>query len=540
MTHKPADASAPDEPAPPTLTWPQVLSELARTGRVEGAIITRALPRPDLSDEETATRSMRGPKAGLTPQPAAGSAQSPDTSAEASEPAQGPRHRSKKARRAAADKARHAAETEEKKALKAAQHPEPPPGPPQFNRPAVLKRCVIEGVADFSGLTFEHDIDFDGCHFKNKVHFKGCTFKGQALFRRVTFDQGADFIGGVFENNVHFNSAKFKRYGAFQQTHFKGRVVISQAVFSTGANFIEATFDAKASFNGIQCDHRLQCGKVKFLGGCTFSGARLAEVADFNEVVFGDDGAFKSTQFVKRAQFKKAVFKKGAQFRGAQSQGDAVFEKTRFEGVIDLVSMHSERNVTFEGAEFGDEAFFAIHHAHFRRLLIRREQIEGRLESVRTGDFETARREFGLLKNCWRDNSDYTQEDWAYLMEKRMERLKLPTDTPMQMVRRAMNWLFLDLACGYGTKPKSIALTSLGILMAFAVLFWANPSQFQGGKITLGQSIQLSFRTFTNAEVDSAQPLVDTWLNYLIMVESFTGVFVMLVLVVTFSRKVIR
>lgn len=514
-----SDPASAEDLEPPRLTWAEALAALGDTGRLEHVVITDALPRPDLSSEETAQRSMRiapGGKGG-DPQPAA-------------KHGQGPRHTSRKARKA-----------------QKASHPEPddsaPPAdrdPPRFDRPIVFKGCTFEGLADFSGLTFEHDIDFDGSAFTNKVHFKGTTFRGQALFRRVQFDQGADFIEASFEANVHFNNACFVRYGAFQKSHFKARVVASQATFKTGANFIEAVFEEKASFNGVQCDHRLQCGKVKYLGGCTFSGAKLAEVADFNECVFGDDAAFKSTQFIKRAQFKRAIFQKAAQFRGAQSQGDAVFEKTRFEGLIDLVSMHSERNVTFEGASLGDDASFALHHAHFRRLLIQREQVEGRLQSVRSGDYETARREYGLLKNCWRDNSDYTQEDWAYLMEKRMERLKLPTESALQWTKRAMNYLFLDLACGYGTRPKSIALTSLLILMAFALIFWANPSQFQSGDISLGQSIQLSFRTFTNAEVDSAQPLPQTWLNYLIMVESFTGVFVMLVLVVTFSRKVIR
>jgi hypothetical protein len=61
-----------------------------------------------------------------------------------------------------------------------------------------------------------------------------------------------------------------------------------------------------------------------------------------------------------------------------------------------------------------------------------------------------------------------------------------------------------------------------------------------GASFGFAEAWLFSFKTFVNADLVTFKPKATSWMNYVVACETFLGIFVMTVLVVTFSRKVIR
>jgi uncharacterized protein YjbI with pentapeptide repeats len=404
-----------------------------------------------------------------------------------------------------------------------------------------LTNCVFDNV-EFKEVNFENNIDFEGSTFIGKARFHGSTFGKQTLFKNVVFVDGADFAKVKFCGETHFNSANFKRFATFNHAEFQDKTIFTRAYFAKGVKFADVTFAQGASFNDIGCDHRFYMEKCSFQEETTFSNSRFAEVSDFSRSKFTKSVKFKGANFAKLVIFQNAEFAEEADFSGMAAEGDVSFERASFAGTIQLRTLCAERNLNFLGAHIGDNASFCVRDAYFGRLFITRKQIAGHLESHIQKDYPTAQKEYGLLKNNFRGINEYEQEDWAYLMEKRMERLSIRVRGVGSAVKRLFNWLALDVSCGYGTRPFNIFASSMGVLLLFAVFYFVfGSSQFESkSALSFLDYILISFRTFANASVGGAEPISDSWINYVMMMESFLGLFVITILAVTFSRKVIR
>lgn len=294
--------------------------------------------------------------------------------------------------------------------------------------------------------------------------------------------------------------------------------------------------------------------KCHFKDSSTFSGARFADIADFGRSKFDKETKFIGATFMKWGSFKNCKFHGSANFNTMNVVGDVAFDNSTFESIINLRAISASRNISLQNIKVGEQAAFKFLDAHIGRLFISLSSLKGHIDSHVQEDYHVARKEYGLLKNNFREINEYDKEDWAYLMEKRMERMGIKVKGPFSALKRFINWLALDIACGYGTKPANIFLTSLAMLVFFAVFFFTSGTgEFvPSGELALDHSVvveqsmsfldavQVSFRTFTNASIEGWVPYTDSWLNYIMMFESFFGFFVMTVLVVTFSRKVIR
>ena len=403
-----------------------------------------------------------------------------------------------------------------------------------------INNSVFENV-EFSQVKFEDNIDFEGCTFVGKAVFGGSSFAGDALLRNTTFQDGADFAKVTFSGNAHFNSASFQRYVSFNHAEFQQKAVFTRAYFAKGTKFAEVRFAGGASFNDMGCDHRFYMEKCKFDEETTFSNARFGDISDFSRTNFTKVVKFKGTQFAKWASFHGVHFQGECNFSGTTAQGDLSFEHANFTETIDLRTLCAERNVNLLDSKIGTNATFKLLDAYFGRLFITCDQLKGHLDSHLQKDFVTAQKEYGLLKNNFREINEYEQEDWAYLMEKRMERMSLPMKG-LSAIKRFFNWLALDVACGYGTKPLNILATAISIIIMFALFYsFIGASQFQlVGKFSFWDGLLVSFRTFANAAIGGPEPMGNSWINYVMMPQSFLGLFVIAVLVVTFSRKVIR
>lgn len=416
----------------------------------------------------------------------------------------------------------------------------------KLETPLSLVDCVIENL-DLSDSEFLQDINFEESCFLGKASFKGSVFHKEAQFKKAIFVDGADFTKSQFKGDTRFNTTAFKRFVSFNRSQFEQKVVFTRSSFAKGVKFNEVEFSGAASFNDIYCEHRYYMDNCKFRDETTFSNAQFSDIADFSQSVFQRVVKFKGTHFSRWATFQYVKFEDECHFNGANVVGDMSFGWAKFHGLINLSTLCAERNVNFKNAQINSNARFRIQDAYFGRLFLATSQIENHLESHIEGDFKTARQEYGILKNNFREINEYEQEDWAYLWEKRMERLSIKPQGVRSTLSRFFDWLALDMACGYGTKPLNIFLTSIITLIFFAIFYYSFGSQFtlsqeeaSYASVPFLDAIQVSFRTFTNSSIGGWEAKGTSWINYIMMLESFLGFFIMTVLVVTFSRKVIR
>ncbi len=422
----------------------------------------------------------------------------------------------------------------------------------KFSPKLSLENCII-GNLDLARSQFENHVSFKGSQIFYKAILRETCFHKDAIFKDCRFHNGADFTKTEVKGKASFNASAFLRFVSFNRSVFGKKAIFTRCYFAKGVKFAEVPFASGASFNDIFVDHRFYIEKCKFEAESTFSGARFSDIADFSRSTFAKEINFKGTNFARWASFKSVKFKDDVNFNTMQVAGDISFTWATFYGLINLSACCAERNVNFHHITLKDDAAFSFKDAYLGRLFIGQKRLIGRIQSHNQLDYRTARTEYGLLKNNFREINEYDKEDWAYLMEKRMARLALPLNGPKNVLKRFFGWLALDVACGYGTNPLKIFLTSLVTLLAFSLFYLsmsgefvpsgdlAYPRQtFSGPSLSFLDSVQLSFRTFTNASVEGWVPYTDSWVNYIMMVESFIGFFVMTILVVTFSRKVIR
>ncbi len=401
--------------------------------------------------------------------------------------------------------------------------------------PVVLTNCLLENW-DASGTTFAEDVDFEGTCFIGKAVFKSSVFAKEAQFKKSVFLDGADFTKTQFGADTRFHTAIFKRFVTFNRAQFAKKAIFSHCQFARGAKFNEVEFQGTASFNDLHCDNRFYMNDCTFQDESTFSNADFSDIADFAHTTFTEAVKFKGTLFGKWASFQRVHFKSDCSFYGANVKGDLLFMDAKFGNIIDLQSLCAERNINFKNAELANGAAFRLRDAYFGRLFLTVEQVKDHLESHLESHYKIAREEYGLLKNNFREINEYDHEDWAYLWEKRMARKESPR------AKAFLEWLVLDITCGYGTNPVNIFPTLAAVLLFFSGFFFFFGSHFTSPQpLSIMESLQVSFCTMTNLSLGNWVAKQDSWIQYVMMLESFLGFLIMnVVVVITFSRKVIR
>ncbi len=433
-----------------------------------------------------------------------------------------------------------------------------------FDGEVNLSNCVLENF-DASSATFSSDVSFEGACFIGKAIFKGTIFAKEAQFKKAVFLDGADYTKTEFAGETRFHSTAFKRFVSYNRAKFNKKVIFSYCQFARGAKFNEVEFLASASFNNVHCEHRFSMNDCKFEDEATFSNAEFSDITDFSKSIFQETAKFIGTIFAKYVSFQSVKFQNDCCMSGATIEGDLLFNYAQFEGLVDMQAISAEHNVNFKEAKLGENALFKIKDAYFGRLFMTIPQLEGRLKSHKDKDYKIAKAEYGLLKNNFREINEYECEDWAYLQEKRAAR------KDASKVKAFFEWLVLDIPCGYGTKTINIFPTLFVLFLLFAGVFYAFGDQFNLGDtivesgttisspnqltpqtpptalstedraVNILDSVQISFCTLTNLSIGDWSPRRGSWINYMMMFESFLGFLLMnVVVVVTFSRKVSR
>src|SRR5262249_39729018 len=134
----------------------------------------------------------------------------------------------------------------------------------------------------------------------------------------------------------------------------------------------------------------------------------------FERCTFEDDADFRSFHADEGFVLDHCTFAKSALFRGATCTKKWEATGSHFHGLLDLSNAQFHDFIYLEGITQGEGQRFAFHNALAERLLVRIEQLHGRLHSEANGDHARAAEEYGLLKRSFEGLHRYEHEDWAF------------------------------------------------------------------------------------------------------------------------------
>jgi hypothetical protein len=210
--------------------------------------------------------------------------------------------------------------------------------------------------------------------------------------------------------------------------------------------------------------------------------------------------------------------------------------------------------VYLEDIEQGPDQRWAFWNTVSERILVRPDQLEGRLESEEAGDYSKAMREYGVLKRSYEHEHLYSYDDWAFYRFKVNERRSRGASwsRPWTKLWELMDYLLLDWGCGYGTDPLRAVRAALVMVLFFACIYTLEFDKVHAvDKLPFSQlpadallnrfavSLFLSVSAFTSGFGDLRESVMD-WLNIPLVVEALLGTLLWGLFIVAFGRKVVR
>jgi hypothetical protein len=377
----------------------------------------------------------------------------------------------------------------------------------EFAGPVVFRNCVLV-QPEFGPATVRGDLTFAGCRIDRPIFSKPVTVEGRFALNNCTVVKGM-IARLTVAGPAFFGGTVYRGKFTLAECQFGGKVSFWEARFECWADVKGCRFAGEADLRSLHADQGLVLTKCEFAGDFLFRGATVCKK-------FQADGC----AFAKLLDLSKAKF----------------HDFAYLEGILP-----------------GPDMRLALANAVGERLLVRPDQVEGRLASEEAGQHAQAMHEYGLLKKCYQAQHRYADEDWAFYRFKVNQRRACPAAwrRPWTKARRFCDWLFLDVGCGYGTNPARAVRMAGVIILGFALLygvgieqFYAEKRPFPDAELTdvsnramLGLTTSVS--VFTSG-MGGIREVAKGWMNVPVMVESVLGTLLFGLFIVAFSRKVIR
>jgi hypothetical protein len=377
----------------------------------------------------------------------------------------------------------------------------------EFPKPVRLERVVL--VRPF----------FEQACFLDEVTMTHCTLDRMRFGHPTTFTKGWNLKGSTL---VHSCIRAVTVAGPLRCDNIqtRGRLLVDAAHFEAPVRFWEARFNGWVEFKDVHFD----------------------ECADFRSLHANEGFVLVGCQFHKDFLF-----------RGATVCKKWEADRSRFDGLLDLSKSKLHDFVYLENIEQGPEQRFAFQNALAERLLVRTDQLDGRLASERAGDHVQAMSEYGLLKRVFEGLHRYEQEDWAFSRFKVNQRRCRAHSwrRPWSELARFFDWLLLDHGCGYGTNPMRAVAAALVMMLSFAIIYMigierlhVDHAPFEGPATSLPNRLMIGLTTsvaaFTSGFGDLRDVARGGIMNVFLIVESLFGTLLWGLFIVAFSRKVIR
>lgn len=456
--------------------------------------------------------------------------------------------------------------------------------------------CDVE--TDFSHAEFTGDkVTFESSVFGNgTVNFFKAGFAPEVVFKKVKFGSGsttfrsAQFGAGAANfHNVNFGTGDLD----FADANFKSASVdFKNAIFSEGdIDFKFAKF-SRGSITFERAD--FGTGKKNFKN-VEFGGGNI----DFRRVDFGDgDISFEGAEFGEgKISFRSSVFGKG--FKSFEqvdfATGNANFDLVDFgSGSVSFNNAKADE-ISFKGCSINSYADLRFRECSMldlsstivRDILdIKPEEEKGVIKKMRLVDMRILGRifvdwrgnhvhkliygqedtsvfqkaeQFRILKENFRINGQYADEDAAYLEFKRCEakaNLKNAiSESKINAVWAYPNYYFqkyvFDFIGRYATAPTRVLANVFVTVAVFGVFYFFITTFFPGwGHVASTLPAELNhsgefwnciyYSAITFFTIGYGDYFANGYLKIFAVMEGFTGVFFMSYFTVAFVRKILR
>ncbi len=369
-----------------------------------------------------------------------------------------------------------------------------------------LQSCKFQGVFLISSSQFQR-AHFMNSLFQNKAEFLNCTFEKSGNFGKIQVEKDLTIIGCLFYGTFHIGEAYFKGDIFIRRSEFFYDASFSKLLACSIAIFEKNTFSSIADFSMAEFRHT-KFIQVKFNG-----------VTNFQESIFGDSVELLECEFNQRVHFNRTIFLQKVDFR-----------ETKFQGTVSFANL------------LGDY------------VLLNCNQIRGKLLAEKEKDYSIMEQEYLTLRNIFEKNAKDDDRNWAHWNAQRAARKKSGffSWNPWRMLSSAADCIFLDLGCGYGTKPVNVLFLSFVIVLLFGFIYmgFSFPDAVKG---------DLSLQKLINPFFTSLVAFLPAGLTYwgdiatlnianlteciyklLLLGENTLGMFLFLLFTMTFFRKLLR
>ncbi len=361
--------------------------------------------------------------------------------------------------------------------------------------------------------------------------------------------EGASFQSEVVLAHCTLDRPQFRRKNVF------GHNLVLTGATLVSANIREITVQGAFCCDNLQSRGRLLVSKAHFEGAVRFWDARFRGWVEFRDCAFAAEADFRSSHAEEGMVWQRCRFAANVLFRGTTVCKKWDGTASRYEGLLDFSKAKLHDYVYLEGIEQGERQQFAFANALAERILVRSEQLVGRLASEEKRDYAQAMHEYAFLKRAFSGLHRYEQEDWAFYRFKVNQRRCRGRSwlRPWTKLTQLVDWLLLDHGCGYCTNPFRAVRTALLIILGFALVYMLGIEYFHIDKkpfidadpsrLGLHNRVMISLLTsvsvFTSG-LSGIRDLAKGWMNIPLIVESLLGTLLWGLFIVAFSRKVIR
>jgi hypothetical protein len=389
----------------------------------------------------------------------------------------------------------------------------------KLEHPLVLTECDIEDLS-INHLTMEHPIIIRRCKIgqliaQNLVCMQQLDLKKSTLKRmRVTHSE----IHGTFQiseaniGNTSLHGSTFHQNCKAERSYFHGSLTLSDTTFHQDLVLRHSTIERE-----------FKAPKMKILGNWIASHLQMNDVMDCAYIHVEGNTFLSHSHCVSKATLAFSTLN----------------------GTIDLKNAMYEHTFNMSQLKLSDSSRFCFLNATFHKLVIDHELIHERLFNEHQEKYHLATKEYGLLRNQYIESHSFDGEDWAYYHLKRTARLAKANDSVLNWLSTRLEYIFLDIGCGYGIHPFRTLGVCFFLILLFGMSYFFmvphDPQALFGSDIPLINQIlyafDLSLKVFSGGYSDfPAYGLA----KFIAMFEYLLGLVFMGLFVVAISRKIIR
>lgn len=392
-----------------------------------------------------------------------------------------------------------------------------------------LKDIIIRGTVRLTG------------EFPQGVKLDNCTI------RRLQ-------IGGVaITGELQVVGCQIRTFRFIEKSKLAGNVIIKSTKIGR-LGMMKSTFESAFRLEESTVTDGLRIGRCEFHGQVRLWNTRFECWVDFLSCKFHGEADFRSFHANEGFVIQRSRFEDTFLMRGATVAKKFDLGSSYFAGLVDFSKAKFHDFAYMDRMEQGEEQRFAFENTIADRMLLRTEQLEGRLASVQAKRWEEAAQEYGMLKRNFETLHRYDDEDWAFYQFKVCQRRARARKSlnPFRRAMQLLDYVLLDLGCGYGTRPFRAVGSALVIMVICAIFFMVGigcfdvstppidgqPMESWANRTIYGFTTSVSVFTsgFSCEQLNNASG----WVLLPLSIEALLGTLLWGLFIVAFSRKVIR